>query len=178
MAKFLSLNFIKGEKPHHEHTEGGGLMKIGYILMVSVLFVLLYAIFTTHETEEFVSAGFATVSFAVGLAALVAYLFGLFKPQIRALSRLGTFFSDRMYLPFLNDYIMPKIGFAVSDAVQDYGNRGIDGFFNTKVIPGFFGNVSTRIRSIQTGYLDRYVNIVLGVVMAILIAVAIGGVLL
>jgi NADH-quinone oxidoreductase subunit L len=178
MAKFLSLNFIKGEKPHHEHTEGGGLMKIGYILMVSVLFVLLYAIFTTHETEEFVSAGFATVSFAVGLAALVAYLFGLFKPQIRALSRLGAFFSDRMYLPFLNDYIMPKIGFAVSDAVQDYGNRGIDGFFNTKVIPGFFGNVSTRIRSIQTGYLDRYVNIVLGVVMAILIAVAIGGVLL
>ncbi|MBN1761587.1 MAG: NADH-quinone oxidoreductase subunit L [Methanomicrobia archaeon] len=182
LAKFLSLNFIKGEKPHHEHTEGGGLMKIGYILMVSVLFVITYLFLFTageaHVFEEFVHEGQAEVSIIVGLSILVAYVVGLVKPRISALSKLGTFFSDRMYLPFLNDYIVPKVGFSISDAVQDYGNESIDGFFNTKVIPSFFGNVSTRIRSIQTGYLSRYVNIVLGVVMAILILVAIGGVLL
>ncbi len=176
MAKFLALNFVKGEKPPHEHTEGGRLMIVGYSLMVSALFVLTYLIFTSHETHEFVSAGFATVSFAVGLAALLAYLFGLFKPQISALSKLGTFFSDRMYLPFLNDFIVPKIGFYISHLVQDYGNRGIDGFFNTRVIPGLFGGVSRGIRGIQTGYLSRYVNIVLGIVMVILILVSLGGV--
>ena len=187
MAKFLALNFIKGEKPHHEHTEGGTLMKVGYALMVSVLFLLLYLIFTREETHEFVAAGaffkqgMITVSFAVGLLALLAYLVALYRPRISFLSGLGTFFGDRMYLPFLNDYIVPKIGFAIARVVQDYGNTGIDGFFNTKVIPGFFGDVSRRIRSIQIGYLSRYVSIVLGVVMLILILislVSLGGVVL
>jgi NADH:ubiquinone oxidoreductase subunit 5 (subunit L)/multisubunit Na+/H+ antiporter MnhA subunit len=181
MAKFLSLNFIKGEKPHHEHTEGGGLMKLGYGLMVSVLFVLLYLILTSEEGREFVLAGEVlkegtiTISFGVGILALLAYIVALYKPQISALTKLGTFFNDRMYLPFVNDYIMPKVGFFVSHLVQDYGNRGIDGLFNTKVIPGLFGGISRGIRSIQTGYLSRYINIVLGLVMFILIVVVVGG---
>jgi NADH:ubiquinone oxidoreductase subunit 5 (subunit L)/multisubunit Na+/H+ antiporter MnhA subunit len=182
LAKFLSLNFIKGEKPQHEHTEGGGLMKVGYILMVSVLFVITYLfLFTTgeeHVFAEFRHEGQVAISIIVGSAILVAYVVGLVMPRISALSKLGTFFSDRMYLPFLNDYIVPKVGFSISDLVQNYGNRGIDGFFNTRVIPGMFGGISRVIRSIQTGHLSRYVNIVLGVVMAILILVSIGGVLL
>jgi NADH:ubiquinone oxidoreductase subunit 5 (subunit L)/multisubunit Na+/H+ antiporter MnhA subunit len=181
MAKFLALNFIKGEKPHHEHTEGGRLMKVGYSLMVSVLFVLLYLIFTSEEGHEFVAAGALvkqgtiTISFGVGILAFLAYIVALYKPQISALTKLGTFFNDRMYLPFVNDYIMPKVGFFVSHLVQDYGNRGIDGLFNTKVIPGLFGGISRGIRSIQTGYLSRYINIVLGLVMFILIVVVVGG---
>jgi len=182
LAKFLSLNFIKGEKPHHEHTEGGGLMKVGYILMVSVLFVITYLFLFTageeHVFAEFRHEGQVAVSIIVGSAILVAYVVGLVMPRISALSKLGTFFGDRMYLPFLNDYIVPKVGFSISDLVQNYGNRGIDGFFNTRVIPGMFGGISRVIRSIQTGHLSRYVNIVLGVVMAILILVSIGGVLL
>ncbi len=183
MAKFLSLNFIKGEKPHHEHTEGGGLMKLGYSLMVSVLFLLLYIISTSEATHEFVAAGAVfkdgtvTISFAVGMLAFVAFVVALAKPQIRSLSRLGTFFGDRMYLPFVNDYIFPKTGFFISRIVQNYGNAGIDGFFNTKVIPMFFGGISKRIRSIQTGYLSRYVSIVLGLVLVILVLASIGGML-
>jgi len=175
MAKFLSLNFIKGEKLHHEHLEGGGLMKLGYSMMVSVLFVLIYLIFTSEETAEFVHAGYASVSFAVGFAVLIAYVVALYKPQISALSKIGTFFNDRMYLPFVNDCVLPKTGFFVSHIVQDYGNRGIDGFFNTKVVPGLFGGISKGIRTIQTGYLTNYVKIVLGLVMIILIMVSIGG---
>jgi NADH:ubiquinone oxidoreductase subunit 5 (subunit L)/multisubunit Na+/H+ antiporter MnhA subunit len=182
LAKFLSLNFIKGEKPQHEHTEGGGLMKVGYILMVSVLFVITYLfLFTTgeeHVFAEFRHEGQVAISIIVGSAILVAYVVGLVKPRISVLSKLGTFFSDRMYLPFLNDFIVPKIGFYISHLVQDYGNRGIDGFFNTRVIPGFFGGISRGIRGIQTGYLSRYVNIVLGIVMVILILVSLGGVFL
>lgn len=175
LAKFLSLNFIKGEKPHHEHVEGGGLMKLGYVMMVSVLFLLAYLIFTSEETAEFIHAGMAEVSIIVGILILLAYVVGLVKPRIAALSRLGTFFSDRMYLPFVNDYILPKTGFFVSHIVNEYGNRGIDGFFNTKVMPGLFGGISKGIRRIQVGGLTTYVKIVLGLVMIFIIIASIGG---
>jgi len=178
LAKFLSLNFIKGEKPHAEHLEGGGLMKLGYVLMVSMLFVLFYLIFTSAETAGFVHAGFVPTSFAVGMAILVAYVIAIYKPRVTSLSKLGTFFNDRMYLPFVNDYIIPKTGFFVSHLVQDYGNRGIDGFFNTKVMPGLFERISKGIRTIQTGYLKTYIRIVLGLVMIFLVIASIGGMLI
>lgn len=178
LAKFLSLNFIKGEKPEHEHLEGGGLMKLGYVMMVSMLFVLFYLIFTSAETTGFVHAGFIPTSFAVGMAILVAYVIAIYKPRITSLAKLGTFFNDRMYLPFVNDYIIPKTGFFLSHLVQDYGNRGIDGFFNTKVMPGLFERISKGIRTIQTGYLKTYVQIVLGLVLLFLVIASIGGMLI
>ncbi len=176
MARFLSLNFVRGEKPEHEHLEGGGLMKLGYTMMVSGLFILLYLIFTNAETKGFVDAGYASVSFAVGAGALIAYVIAVYVPRLKVFSRVpGTFFNDRMYLPFLNDYIMPKTGFFISHIVQNYGNRGIDGFFNTRVIPGLFGIISKGIRAIQTGYLKSYVKIVLGLVMVFLIVASLWG---
>ena len=177
MARFLSLNFIKGEKPEHEHLEGGGLMKLGYSMMVSVLFILLFLIFINEETAGFVHAGYMSMSFVVGVGALIAYLVALYVPRISIFSRVpGTFFNDRMYLPYLNDYITPKIGFFISYMVQEFGNRGIDAFFNTKVIPGLFGAISKGIRKIQIGYLNVYVKIVLGFVMLFLIIASIGGI--
>ncbi|MCK4398209.1 MAG: hypothetical protein KAV25_04385, partial [Methanophagales archaeon] len=176
MARFLSLNFVRGEKPEHEHLEGGGLMKLGYTMMVSVLFILLYLIFTNAETAAFVHAGYASVSFAVGAGALIVYVIAVYVPRLKVFSRVpGTFFNDRMYLPFLNDYIVPKTGFFISRIVQNYGNRGIDGFFNTRVIPGLFGIISRGIRAIQTGYLKSYVKIVLGLVMVFLIIASLWG---
>ncbi len=174
LAKFLSLNFIKGEKPEHEHFEGGGLMKLGYVLMASVLFWLMYHIFMLEETEHFVTAGGETMSLYVGAAILVVFVAAVFKPRISAFSsNIGAFFNDRMYLPFVNDYILPKAGFFISHILDDYVNPAIDGLFNTKVIPGVFGWTSRRIRSIQSGYLSRYINIVLGLVMIILVIVVI-----
>ncbi len=173
LAKFLSLNFIKGEKPEHEHLEGGGLMKLGYVLMVSVLFVISCGIILFEEAEHFRHAGGELMSIGVGLAILVVFIVALYKPSISALSRFGSFLSDRMYLPYLNDYILPKIGFFISHILDDYVNPAIDGFFNTKVIPGLFGWTSRRIRAIQSGYLSRYINIVLGLVMIILVIVVI-----
>jgi len=174
LAKFLSLNFIKGDKPKHEHLEGGGLMKLGYVLMVAVLFWLTYHIFVLEETEHFVHAGTEYLSIAVGLAILVVFVAAIFKPRLSAFSsNIGAFFNDRMYLPFVNDYILPKTGFFISHIVNDYGNRGIDGLFNTRVVPGIFGWISRRIRAVQTGYLSRYINIVLGLVMIILVIVVV-----
>ena len=153
-------------------------MRVGYLLMASILFILWYLIFKNKETVGFVHAGYASTSLLVGIAILVAYVGALYKPRISSLSAIGTFFNDRMYLPYLNDYIIPKIGFFVAHLVHDYGNRGIDGFFNTKVMPGLFGLISRGIRRIQSGYLAHYIKVVLGVVMMILILAAIGGVYL
>ena len=176
IAKFLSLNFIKGDKPEHEHLEGGGLMKLGYGLMVSVLFVLSYGIFKFEETQHFVHAGSENLSIIVGLSILVVFVAAIYKPQIKAFSsNIGVFFNDRMYLPFLNDYIVPKTGFFIAHLVQDYGNRAIDAFFNTTVIPGFFKAISRAIRAIQTGFLTTYVKIAIGFVLLILILASIGG---
>jgi len=176
IAKFISLNFIKGDKPEHEHLEGGGLMKLGYGLMVAVLFVLSYAIFKFEETQHFVHAGGESLSIIVGMSILVVFVAAIYKPQIKAFSsNIGVFFNDRMYLPFLNEYIVPKIGFFIAHLVQDYGNRAIDAFFHTKVVPGFFKAISRAIRAIQTGFLTTYVKIAIGFVLLILVLASIGG---
>jgi len=174
LARFLSLNFLKGEKPHHEHVEGATLMKAGYLMMVSVLFILIFIILT--QLHEFVSAGFMPASFAVGSAVFIAYIGAIARPRISTLSKIGTFFNDRMLLPALNDFIAPAIGFAVAKAVN-YGNKGIDAFCNTKVMPALFEIISKGIRAIQTGYLKDYTKIVLGFVMFFLILSAIWGVM-
>jgi len=174
LARFLSLNFLKGEKPHHEHVEGATLMKAGYLMMVSVLFILIYIIST--QLPEFVSAGFMPASFAVGSVVFIAYIGAIVRPRISTLSKIGTFFNDRMLLPALNDFISPAIGFAVAKAVN-YGNKGIDAFCNTKVMPALFEIISKGIRAIQTGYLKTYTKIVLGFVMFFLVLSAILSVL-
>ena len=177
LARFMSTNFIKGDKPHVEHLEGGGLMKAGYVMMVSMLFVIFYLIFTRSELKEFVHAGFEPLSIVVGVAALASFGIALYKPRMPSMQKFSTILSDRMYFPFLSDYICPKIGFFVS-RICDCVSRGLDGLCNTLVIPGLFGLISECIRSIQTGQLSKYINIVLGIVLIILVLVALGGVLL
>ena len=172
----MSTNFIKGEKPHEAHLEGGGLMKAGYVMMVSMLFVIFGLIFTRVELKEFVHAGFEPLSIVVGIAALASFGIAVYKPRMPSMEKFSTFLSDRMYFPYLNDYICSKICFFFSRIVDNYANRGLDGLFNTRVVPGLFGLISESIRSIQTGELSKYVRIVLGVVLIVLILVSIGGV--
>jgi NADH-quinone oxidoreductase subunit L len=175
LAKFLSLNFIKGKKPHHEHTEGGTLMKTAYSVMVSMLVVLLAVIiFSVDEhAGDFVEEGFLRLSFIVGLLVTISYLVAIYKPSISSLSAVGTFLTDRMYLPFLNDLIVPKAGWAIARGV-DVCNQGIDYFFH-RAIPSSFDFVSRMIRMVQSGYLKTYMKIVIGSIMAFLVIFSIVG---
>jgi len=173
LAKFLSLNFIKGPEPKHVHLHGEILMPIGYGVMVSMLAVLLYEILGKTEpiAATFVEKGFEKASMMVGLAVLASYLIAVAVPRLE--SPIGRFLGDRMYMPALNDLIMPKIGWAIAWLV-DKGNRLID-FFCHRAIPDLIATYSLGIRSVQTGYLGRYVKIVLGFVMAALIVAAVVG---
>ena len=167
LAKFLSLNFIKGDKPKHLHLHGEVLMPIAYAVMVSMLAVLLYAILGHAEpiAGEFVEKGFERSSLAVGLAVLISYVIALVVPRLE--SPIGRFLGDRMYMPALNDYIIPKIGWAIAKIV-DYGNRLIDTFCH-QAIPELIATYSLGVRAIQSGYLKRYIKIALGFVMVALI---------
>ncbi len=174
LAKFLSLNFFKGKKVHL-HLHGGGVMSTAYMVMVSMLIVILgvYFVSKSEPFPHFIEEGLVATSIGVGLLVWATYLFAVFKPQIKSLSAVGRFLSDRMYLPFLNDYIVPKIGWALA-ALVDYCNKGID-YVCHRAIPGMFEVGSHGVRRIQSGSLERYVRIVIGFVLLIMvIAVAAG----
>jgi NADH-quinone oxidoreductase subunit L len=175
LAKFLSLNFIKGTRPHHIDLHGGQLMSSAYAIMVSLMFVLLYVIIREIDpsTSTFFEAGLEKTSFLVGIAVLITYSGGLIMPRIRALANVGFVLSDRLYLPFLNDYIIPGIGWVIASIV-DHANRGIDSLFH-RWVPEFFERISRDIRKLQTGSLPIYIQIVSGIIIAILIIGALMG---
>ncbi|MEM0503865.1 MAG: NADH-quinone oxidoreductase subunit L [Archaeoglobaceae archaeon] len=179
LAKFLSLNFIKG-KEVHLHPHGGQLMSLAYMIMALMLFLLLYLYLATHgftklhEFEHFFEEGFVTSSLAVGIIVLVSYTVTLYKPRLE--SPIGKALGDRLYMPFLNDLIVPKIGWAFAKLV-DYGNRLID-FTCHQAIPSLFEVYSLGIRSIQSGSVERYVKVVVAVVLIVfLISTAVGVIL-
>ena len=148
-------------------------MSTAYMVMVSMLIVILGLYLTSHEEPfvDFFHEGLQSSSFAVGLIVLVAYSIGLFKPKLE--SPVGQFLSDRMYVMFLNDYIVPKIGWAIAKVV-DYGNRLID-FTCHQAIPQMFEVYSAGIRFVQNGSLERYLRIVVGFVMLIVVVAVAAG---
>jgi NADH-quinone oxidoreductase subunit L len=143
--------------------------------MVSMQIVLLAIILLHYEehASHFVEEGFLTTSLTVGILVTASYLIVLFKPAVPAFSRIGVFLTDRMYLPFLNDYILPQIGWVVIRVV-DACNRGVDFFFHT-AIPSAFEALSRAIRSIQKGYLRVYMKIVAGSIMLFLVIFSLMG---
>ncbi len=168
LAKFLSLNFYKGEKAHL-HIHGGRIMGSAYTVMYLMLFLILWIYVTKHiePFKHFFEAGFVKSSLMVGLAVTVSYGFAVFKPRIRALSPVGTFLGDRMYMPYLNDFIVPKIGWAIAFLV-DCCNRGID-FLCHKAVPRMFEIYSIGVRKIQDGRLERYVKIAVGFILIVVV---------
>jgi len=173
LAKFLTLNFIKGREVA-VHPHNGKIMSLSYTLMALLLIVVLAVFLVIEEPfSEFISEGSLTTSILVGLAVLLSYMFTLYKPHIRNLEPIGRFLSDRMYLPFLNDFLVPKVGWFFA-AVVEIGNGLVD-FSCHRAIPKLFEIYSDTIRSIQTGKMERYVKIaVCFVLLTVMLSVIVG----
>ena len=107
----------------------------------------------------------------VGTLVLVTYVIGFMKPEHE--SKVGQVLYDRFYMMALNDYIVPKVGWAIAWVV-DIFNRAVD-FFTHTFIPGLFEALSYAVRVIQNGSLERYARIVVSVVLLILVAVSMVG---
>ena len=154
LAKFLSLNFLKG-KEVETHTHGEILMQSSYLLMCLTLLPLIA--YVVREVSE--------SSVIVGIILAIAYVLALFKPTYE--SRVGQFLSDRMYLMALNDLIVPSIG-RVFIFLSYYFDKAVD-LFAHSVIPEMFENVSNAIRSVQRKSLTKYVEFVIGLLFTILL---------
>lgn len=170
LAKFLSLNFLKGE--FHLKSHGGGrLMGIAYSVMGSMLILLLFVYLYLPEFHEFVAEGFLQSSLAVGFIVLITYIFALSKPTLE--SPLGKALGDRLYLAFLNDYVVPKIGWILARLVE-HANSAID-FFCHKAIPSAFELSSRAVRRIQSGSVELYLRISVAVFLTLLVfSIALG----
>jgi len=170
LAKFLSLNFLKGE--YHVKSHGGGrLMGIAYTAMGSMLLLLLFVYLYFPEFLEFVAEGFLPSSLVVGLVVLLTYLLTLSKPTLE--SPIGKALGDRLYLAFLNDYVVSKIGWSLARLV-DYANKAID-IFCHKAVPKAFEMSSKGIRRVQSGSIELYLRISVAVLLVLLtVAIALG----
>lgn len=165
LAKFLSLNFLKGEF-HVKAHGGGGIMSSAYTVMVSMLILLLLVYLYLPDFHEFIAEGFLQTSLAVGFVVLSTYLIALYKPSFE--NPIGRALGDRLYMAFLNDYIVPSIGWVLAKLV-DYSNRGID-FFCHKAIPKAFDFSSKGIRRVQSGSAELYLKISVAVLLALLVS--------
>ncbi len=155
-------------------------MSLAYTIMALMLFLLLYLYVETHgftklhEFEYFVEEGFVASSFAVGIIVLATYSITLYKPRLE--SPISKALGDRLYMPFLNDFIVPKIGWALAKLV-DYGNRLID-YTCHQAIPSLFEIYSLGVRSVQSGSVERYIKIAVAVVLVLfLISTGLGVIL-
>ena len=172
LAKFFVLNFVKGKKVHL-HLHGGGIMTLAYTFKVSMLVILLIVILGAFDEHsyEFIHAGFAATSAGVGLLVLAAYIIGYVRPEYD--SPIGQILYDRVYVMALNDFIVPKIGWAIA-WICDAFNRFVD-FIAHRAIPGLFEICSNGIRAIQSGSLERYVKIVVGLILVVLLIASVMG---
>jgi len=160
LAKFLSLNFLKGEKARL-HIHKVILMPISYIIICIVLIPLILVVMNMFGKVE-------QSSIIIGLLVLVAYIIALMKPTYE--SRLGMISSDRFYLMALNDLIVPGIGWILVK-LSYYFDKAVD-LFSHNVIPEMFEELSKATRSIQSGLLTDYLRVVVGLIFVILLIVA------
>ncbi|WP_457549645.1 NADH-quinone oxidoreductase subunit 5 family protein [Archaeoglobus sp.] len=159
LAKFLSLNFLKGRRVElHLHREI--LMPSAYILMCATLIPLAFVV-----ASKYGKAGAETTSIAVGLLVSIAYVVALIKPTHE--SRLGAVLGDRLYLMALNDLIVPKVGWFLAK-LSYYFDKAID-LFSHYVMPEMFEELSKAVRRIQTGILTDYLKVVIGFVFAMML---------
>ncbi len=152
LAKFLSLNFLKG-RAVEGHTHGEILMQTSYTLMCLTLIPLTFYFYGEVKGLE------------VGLLLALAYVVGLIKPTYE--SALGRILNDRLYLMALNDLIVPSFGKALI-FLSYYFDKAIDLLCHS-VIPEMFENLSKAVRTAQVRRLRRYVEFVVGLVFVTLV---------
>ncbi len=169
LARFVSLNFIKGHKAHlhglHERTT---LMEVAYTATgTAALASFILPLFWNHEV--FIRPGFEAAMASIGLILWGIFVLALFKPRIGLPKALGKLFERRYYIQPFMDVVLGEFGWGVSLAAF-YVYKACDWLFNS-ALPRSFLWLSRCVRAIQKGPLRTYLKIGLAVVTAILIIV-------
>ncbi|MFP3296595.1 MAG: proton-conducting transporter membrane subunit [Vulcanisaeta sp.] len=159
LSRFVSLNFIKGEKPHtHEEHGRYPLMIAAYVITGTAALAALAVPFTLVPSV-FLSAGVDPVAIAIGVVLWVIFVVALLKPRVGNLGLITRIFERRYYLQAFMDVVLSGFGYVLI-VVAFYIYKGFDILFDF-VIPDAFTALSRYIRSIQRGYLRTYLEMLL-----------------
>jgi NADH-quinone oxidoreductase subunit L len=159
LSRFVSLNFIKGEKPHtHEEHGRYPLMVAAYVITGTAALAALAVPFTLVPSV-FLSAGVDPVAIAIGVVLWVIFVVALLKPRVGNLGLITRIFERRYYLQAFMDVVLSGFGYVLT-VVAFYIYKGFDILFDF-VIPDAFTALSRYIRSIQRGYLRTYLEMLL-----------------
>lgn len=159
LARFTSLNFIKGEPPHaHEEHGKYPLMVAAYTITGTAALAALALPFTITPSI-FIHAGFDSIVIAIGIVLWIIFAIALIKPRVGNLGIITRIFERRYYIQVFMDVVLAGFGFILTLAAF-YIYRGIDAFFNF-IIPNATIVLSRHIRSIQRGYLRTYLEMLL-----------------
>ncbi|MFB6469654.1 MAG: NADH-quinone oxidoreductase subunit L [Vulcanisaeta sp. AZ3] len=171
LSRFVSLNFIKGEKPHvHEEHEKFPLMVIAYVLTGTVALAAL-AIPFTLVPKVFLSAGVDPIVIAIGIVLWIIFVVALIKPRVGNLGLITKIFERRYYLQAFMDVVLSGFGYALTLAAF-YIYKGFDILFDF-IIPDSFTALSRYIRSIQRGYLRTYLEMLLVALVVVILIILI-----
>jgi len=159
LSRFVSLNFIRGEKPHtHEEHGRYPLMVAAYVITGTAALAALAVPFTLVPSV-FLSAGVDPVAIAIGVVFWVIFVVALLKPRVGNLGLITRIFERRYYLQAFMDVVLSGFGYVLT-VVAFYIYKGFDILFDF-VIPDAFTALSRYIRSIQRGYLRTYLEMLL-----------------
>jgi len=159
LSRFVSLNFIKGEKPHtHEEHGRYPLMIAAYVITGTAALAALAVPFTLVPSV-FLSAGVDPVAVAIGVVLWVIFVVALLKPRVGNLGLITRIFERRYYIQAFMDVVLSGFGYVLT-VVAFYIYKGFDILFDF-VIPDAFTALSRYIRSIQRGYLRTYLEMLL-----------------
>jgi len=159
LSRFVSLNFIKGEKPHtHEEHGRYPLMVAAYVITGTAALAALAVPFTLVPSV-FLSAGVDPVAVAIGVVLWVIFVVALLKPRVGNLGLITRIFERRYYIQAFMDVVLSGFGYVLT-VVAFYIYKGFDILFDF-VIPDAFTALSRYIRSIQRGYLRTYLEMLL-----------------
>ena len=159
LSRFVSLNFIRGEKPHaHEEHGRYPLMVAAYVITGTAALAALAVPFTLVPSV-FLSAGVDPVAVAIGVVLWVIFVVALLKPRVGNLGLITRIFERRYYIQAFMDVVLSGFGYVLT-VVAFYIYKGFDILFDF-VIPDAFTALSRYIRSIQRGYLRTYLEMLL-----------------
>jgi len=159
LSRFVSLNFIRGEKPHtHEKHGRYPLMVAAYVITGTAALAALAVPFMLVPSV-FLSAGIDPVAIAIGVVLWVIFVVALLKPRVGNLGLITRIFERRYYIQAFMDVVLSGFGYVLT-VVAFYIYKGFDILFDF-VIPDAFTALSRYIRSIQRGYLRTYLEMLL-----------------
>ena len=169
LARFISLNFIKGGKSPTAHEHGGRIMAFAYGLTGTAALATLAVI--PAIAPVFIYPGLDPVVVAVGVILWLVFIVALIKPRAQSLGQLGIFLQRRFYLQVFMDVIIAEFGRLLITFAYLFSS-GIGALFN-ELTPRVFLGFSRVIRRLQSGAVIDYAKYLYASIVVILIIVLI-----